>query len=76
MRLCIAKVAILSAQDGLVLLDLRSVFSEQGSLLVHSISCACATFIQGVRSPRLPDYKRHQTCNRAWPAGVRASNAS
>jgi hypothetical protein len=32
--------------------------------------------IQGVRSPRLPDYKRHQTCNRAWPAGVRASNAS
>jgi hypothetical protein len=41
MRLCIGKVAILSAQDGLVLSDLRSVFSEQGSLLVHSVSCAC-----------------------------------
>jgi hypothetical protein len=41
MRLCIGKVAILSAQDGSVLSDLRSVFSEQGSFLVHSVSCAC-----------------------------------
>jgi hypothetical protein len=41
MHLCIGKVAILSAQDGLVLSDLRSIFSEQGSLLVHSVSCAC-----------------------------------
>jgi hypothetical protein len=41
MRLCIGKVAILSAQDGSVLSDLRSVLSEQDSFLVHSVSCAC-----------------------------------